>query len=102
MGASLRLSFELETELILKDAEPTGFEVAAADKIFHPAKALIEDNTMIVSSPSVPKPVAVRYAWHNNPAVSLYNKAGLPAPPFRSDQWSGPQGQSTAEGEFPE
>jgi sialate O-acetylesterase len=42
---------------------------------------------VVLSSPHVPKPVAARYAWANYPECNLYNKAGLPAPPFRTDDW---------------
>ena len=43
----------------------------------------------VVSSPTVADPVAVRYAWANNPVISLYNQEGLPASPFRTDDWPG-------------
>ena len=44
---------------------------------------------LVVSSPQVPHPTAVRYAWHINPVCNLTNKAGLPASPFRTDDWPG-------------
>ena len=57
-------------------------------KKFYWAKAYIENNTVIVYSPMVPKPDAVRYAWADNPGVlDLYNMEGLPALPFRTDNW---------------
>lgn len=65
----------------------TGFQIAGADKKFVDAEARIEGTNVIVSSAKVPEPVAVRYAWINVPAVSLTNKDGLPAAPFRSDTW---------------
>jgi len=68
-------------------AELTGFEIAGADQVWHPAKAVIDGATVLVSSESVPTPVAVRYAWADFPACSLYNAEGLPAFPFRSDDW---------------
>ena len=58
-----------------------------ADKVFHPAQGLIEGETLLVSSPDVKDPVAVRYAWSNDPEANLFNGAGLPATPFRSDAW---------------
>ena len=61
--------------------------VAGADRKFHPATAVIAGSTVLVESPAVPEPVAVRYAWGNNPEANLYNGAGLPAAPFRSDNW---------------
>jgi sialate O-acetylesterase len=65
----------------------TGFQIAGADKKFVSADARIEGSNVIVSSAQVPEPVAVRYAWVNVPEVSLTNKAGLPAAPFRTDAW---------------
>lgn len=57
---------------------------------FHWAKAEIDGDKIIVSAPeAVPYPVAVRYAWANNPVCNLYNGAGLPASPFRTDDWRG-------------
>jgi sialate O-acetylesterase len=64
-----------------------GFTIAGADKKFYPARAFISGKTVRVSSSDVPRPVAVRYAWANNPVCNLYNGAGLPASPFRTDNW---------------
>ena len=62
--------------------------LAGADKKFHWAKATIgKDGAVEVSCSAVSKPVAVRYAWGDNPDVNLVNKAGLPATPFRTDKW---------------
>lgn len=66
-----------------------GFAIAGEDKKFVWAQAKIEGNAVVVWSPSVAKPLAVRYAWANNPACNLINKAGLPASPFRTDSWAG-------------
>jgi sialate O-acetylesterase len=64
------------------------FAIAGADKKFVWADAVIRSNKVIVSSKSVSQPVAVRYAWANNPAgANLYNVEGLPASPFRTDSW---------------
>jgi sialate O-acetylesterase len=62
-----------------------GFTVSGADKVFHPARAEIHGKTVVVSSDAVPQPVAVRYGWANVPEGNLFNKAGLPASPFRTD-----------------
>ncbi len=62
-----------------------GFAIAGADQKFVWAKATIEGNSVVVTSDAVPTPVAVRYAWADNPACNLYNKEGLPAAPFRTD-----------------
>jgi sialate O-acetylesterase len=64
------------------------FAVAGSDRKFVWADARIAGDTVIVSSPQTPQPVAVRYAWANNPqGCNLYNGAGLPASPFRTDDW---------------
>ncbi len=86
-GAALRVKYTHAAGLTSLVTPPTGFEVAGADKIFHPATVLIEGETVVVSAPEAPEPVAMRYAWTNSPAVSLYNGAGLPAAPFRTDDW---------------
>ncbi|HYW96050.1 MAG TPA: sialate O-acetylesterase, partial [Bacteroidales bacterium] len=67
-----------------------GFAVAGPDKKFYWAKAVIRNGKVIVSSEQVKNPVAVRYAWADNPDdANLYNKEGLPASPFRTDNWPG-------------
>lgn len=70
-------------------AELRGFAVAGADRKFHWAEAHVVGNTVIVSSPEVQKPAAVRYAWGDSPPCNLINKDGLPASPFRTDDWPG-------------
>jgi sialate O-acetylesterase len=67
----------------------TGFAIAGEDRKFVWANATIERGTVVVSSDQVPRPVAVRYAWADNPECNLYNQAGLPACPFRTDDWPG-------------
>jgi len=62
-----------------------GFAVAGADHKYVWANAVIDGNTVVLSSDAVPQPVSVRYAWADNPACNLYNKEGLPAAPFRTD-----------------
>ena len=66
------------------------FAIAGADKVWYWANAEILDNTVVVSSSETSKPVAVRYAWAMNPSQRnlLYNKEGLPASPFRTDDWA--------------
>jgi sialate O-acetylesterase len=73
--------------LVAKDGDLTGFTIAGKDCEFHPAKAIIKGDTVIVSSELVPNPTAVRYGWVNfaKPTLNLFNKAGLPASPFRTD-----------------
>jgi sialate O-acetylesterase len=68
--------------------EVGGFAIAGGDKHWRWAKARIEGQTIVVSHPDVPKPVAVRYAFSANPVrANLYNADGLPASPFRTDNW---------------
>jgi len=64
-----------------------GFAIAGTDKKFVWAKAKIEGNEIVVWNSKVQNPVAVRYAWANNPVCNLYNGADLPASPFRTDDW---------------
>src|SRR5690606_2609793 len=67
-----------------------GFEIAGADRTFKPAEARIEGDYVVVSSSEVSDPVAVRYGWaDNNININLFNRANLPAAPFRTDQWDG-------------
>ncbi|HPO16282.1 MAG TPA: sialate O-acetylesterase [Candidatus Hydrogenedentes bacterium] len=66
-----------------------GFSIAGADKKFVWANATIQGKKVVVSSPHVNEPASVRYAWANNPVCNLYNGAGLPALPFRTDDWPG-------------
>lgn len=70
--------------------EPIGFAIAGKDKVFVWADAkIIGENQVQVSSPSVPNPVAVRYAWADNPIANLQDRNGLPVTPFRTDDWPG-------------
>ena len=71
------------------DGKVKGFAIAGQDKAWHWADAKIEGDTIVLSSDQVSKPVAVRYAWSINPVTNLYNAAGLPAAPFRTDDWPG-------------
>ncbi len=88
-GDKIRLSFTFPGGgLVSKSGDKLGsFVIAGADKQFHPADAVIDGNSVLVSSPDVKAPLAVRYAWADNPTCTLYNKAGLPATPFRTDNW---------------
>jgi sialate O-acetylesterase len=87
-GDILRVHFtHVGARLVVKGDAVTGLEVAGTDRVFHPAHGVILDRELLVSSPDVPWPVAVRYAWTNSPEANLYNSAGLPAVPFRTDNW---------------
>ena len=72
-----------------RGGELKGFLIAGDDKVWREAKAEIKGKQVIVSSAEVAKPVAVRYAWAKFPTSTLYNKEGLPASPFRTDDWPG-------------
>jgi len=87
-GNALRVRFtHAGARLVARGGGVTALEIAGRDRVFHPAAAQIDGDTLLVSSPQVDEPVAVRYAWSNSPEANLYNDAGLPAPPFRSDNW---------------
>jgi sialate O-acetylesterase len=87
-GNTIHLNFDFtDGGLAAKSGELKGFAIAGADQKFYWAKAIIKGNQIVVSSPEVPKPVAVRYGWANNPGSNLINGAGLPASPFRTDTW---------------
>jgi sialate O-acetylesterase len=70
-----------------KSERPSGFAIAGADKRFVWADARIDGDKIVVRSASVAAPVAVRYGWADNPACNLFNGEGLPAAPFRTDDW---------------
>jgi len=90
-GGAIRLRFDhVDGGLLAMGGGPLkGFTIAGEDRKFVPAEAVIEGETVVVRSPEVAHPVAVRYAWAINPTCNLYNKAGLPASPFRTDDWPG-------------
>jgi len=73
--------------LVAKGGKLKGFAIAGEDQEFVFADAEIADGKVVVSSPNVKNPVAVRYAWATNPDCNLHNSAGLPASPFRTDAW---------------
>ncbi|MCU0792084.1 MAG: sialate O-acetylesterase [Opitutaceae bacterium] len=84
-AGALKLTFNRK----VRQAAPevTGFEVAGEDRVFHPAAAKIEGKVVVVSSPAVTAPVAVRYAWKNYPDAWMQDDLGMPVPPFRTDTW---------------
>jgi sialate O-acetylesterase len=88
-GSRAILTFdEVDGGLISKDNQPlTWFTIAGADKIFVAARAAITNGTVAVFSPDVAQPVAVRFAWDEIAQPNLANQAGLPAVPFRTDQF---------------
>ncbi len=73
--------------LVAKGGALAGFVVAGADRVWRTAKAEIKGAAVEVFNPEVPHPVAVRYGWKDDPVCTLFNGAGLPASPFRTDDW---------------
>lgn len=85
-GGKIRISFENGEGLKTKDGGPLSFfTIAGEDKVFSPADATIEGNSIVVSSKDVAKPVAVRFSWREDALPNLVNGANLPASPFRTD-----------------
>jgi sialate O-acetylesterase len=81
--------FPNQSEMVLLDVFPNGFAIAGEDSVFHWAHARLEGNDIVLHAPEVSNPIAVRYAWADNPILSLFNKEGLPASSFRTDDWPG-------------
>jgi sialate O-acetylesterase len=89
-GPRVRLRFRHAGGLRLRPREDgwSGFLLAGGDRVFHrAARAWLEGEEVLVESPAVPRPAAVRYAWEDDPPSTLTDATGLPAPPFRTDQW---------------
>lgn len=87
-NGAMRVRFRFaEDGLTAADRPLQAFEVAGPDRVFHPARAVIQGDSVLVRADAVKHPVAMRYAWADAPAANLYNGAGLPAAPFRSDTW---------------
>ncbi len=87
-GSEVVVSFShTDGGLVAQGGELKGFAIAGADKQWVKATAKIDGDKVIVSSPEVKEPAAVRYAWADNPEFNLFSAAGLPATPFRTDDW---------------
>jgi sialate O-acetylesterase len=90
VGNALELHFDhADGGLVVKGDKLGEFSMAGNDRKWHWGDARIEGISIVVSSPKVPEPVAARYAWQSFPTATLYNGAGLPAVPFRTDEWPG-------------
>lgn len=88
-GTQIRIAFNYtDGGLMVRGESLKGFAIAGEDQNFVEADARIEDDTLVVFNPKVTAPVAVRYGWANSPVCNLYNGAGLPASPFRTDDWN--------------
>jgi len=89
-GAEAQVRFDhVNGGLAVRGEALKGFAVAGEDKKFYWAEAKVVGKSVVLSAPEVAAPVAVRYAWADNPVCNLYNGAGLPAVPFRTDDWPG-------------
>lgn len=87
-GHKMYISFDYVADgLFIMGKELTCFEIAADDKLFVPAKAIIKGEKIVVSAKQVKQPVAVRFAFSDTAQPNLYNSAGLPASAFRTDAW---------------
>jgi len=84
---AIRVSFAHAKGLRAMGAAPGPFLIAGEDRVFHEAQARIDGEAVVVTSPAVKKPVALRFGWTKAGASDLYNAAGLPASPFRTDDW---------------
>jgi sialate O-acetylesterase len=90
-GDKIRIYFELPGKSgLVANADLKEFTIAGADQVFRPAHAITDQNSILVWSDGLKSPVAVRFAWRNVPKPNLYNAAGLPASPFRTDNWKTP------------
>jgi len=88
-GPRAVLSFDTQgSTLAARGGALGGFQIAGTDRVFHPASARIEGDTVVVSSDAVEVPIAVRYGWSDNPVqANLVNREGLPASPFETRPW---------------
>jgi sialate O-acetylesterase len=90
LPGALKLHFShTDGGLMVKGDKLEEFAVAGKDRQWHWADARVEGDSVVVSSPLVSDPQAARYAWQADPVATLYNGAGLPAVPFRTDNWPG-------------
>ena len=88
-GNEIRIRFDFAGGGLLSlDGQPLSWcEIAGADRVFYKAGAEINGSAVLVSSPRVSRPAAVRFGWHQLAVPNLANSEGLPASPFRTDRW---------------
>ena len=84
--ATIIFSTQIGSRLVLK-SEDSGFELAGVDRNFVPATASLDGHTVRLTATGVNNPIAIRYAWSNNPTASVFDASGLPCAPFRTDHW---------------
>lgn len=87
-GSALRIKFDhVGSGLTARGGKLGGFAVCGTDGVFHPAEAVIDGDTVVVTHDEIKEPVHVRYAWADNPLeANLYNREGLPASPFTTEE----------------
>jgi len=99
-GSKIELTFDhVHAGLTAKGGQLTGFEIAGGDRRFLQAQADVRGDKVVVWHDQVSKPASVRYGWDNDPNCNLYNKDGLPASPFRTDDWPVPGHPDYEEGQ---
>ena len=87
-GSSISVSFQYaESGLKIEKTGQNNFSIAGADRVFYPATVKVQGEKLVVSSPKVKQPKAVRYGFTNTSVATLFNGAGLPASSFRTDAW---------------
>ncbi len=89
-GDKIRIFFKESSSPLRLSTPASSFVIADKDGNFLPAEARIDGNTLLVWNAEIKEPAAVRYAWTDSPTASLFNDAGLPAAPFRTDDWKYP------------
>jgi sialate O-acetylesterase len=88
-GGRVSIAFDAQADLVARGGELRGFGLAGADRRFHAAHAAIDGRRVLLHADAAPAPLAVRYAWTNDPDATLFDAHGLPAAPFRTDDWPG-------------
>ncbi len=97
-AAELRIRFDHGEGMTLRDSTSPQLWIAGEDKVFRPAIARVEGDTLVLSNPAVARPVAARYAWAAAPSAVLFGATGLPAAPFRTDAWAANEATYADEG----
>ena len=83
----MEITFAHASGLTARGGAVRALEIAGEDRVFQSAEGTIVGERLVVAARGVGQPVAVRYAWRSAPAANLFNGAGLPAAPFRTDDW---------------
>ncbi len=86
-GAEMRIRFDHGEGMTVRESATPELWIAGSDKQFRPARVRVEGDALVLSSPGVDSPVAARYAWSSSPEATIFGASGLPAAPFRTDDW---------------